>query len=149
MNYYVAIDNLVKNKRWVRNDIGLGKVQYLKLISENEKLKILILSNVLPGPLYTNVDNIVVMSDQITVFYDGEHYETLKEGEYEDFKENITKEEWNTLFHGDVTKDLDELGLVEKEKGFIAQAHDDIQHINTASVNMEISEEICRTYGIR
>ncbi|MEW9094073.1 MAG: hypothetical protein AB2417_03230 [Clostridiaceae bacterium] len=149
MNYCVAIDNLIQNKKWVRNDIGMAKVQFIKLISEKEKLKILITSNTLKGPIYSDVENIIAMNEQVTIFYDGEHCEVLREEEYEDFKGNIRKDEWDVLFHGDVTKDLYELGLVEKEKGFIAQAHKDIEHSILANVNVEASEEICKEFGLK
>lgn len=149
MNYCTAIKSLIENKKWVRNDMGVAKVQFLKLILVKEKLMLLIISNNIPEPLYAKVENIMVINEQITVFYDGEYCITLKEEEYESFKENVRKDEWNVLFHGDVTKDLDELGLVEKEKGFFAELHANTEQFMKANIDRKASEEICKEYGLK
>lgn len=149
MDYCKAIKGLIDSKKWVRNDMGVAKAQFLKLILVKEKLMLLIISNNISEPLYAKVENVMIINEQITVFYDGEYCITLKEEEYESFKENVTKEEWNVLFHGDVTKDLDELGLLEKEKGFFAELHNNTEQFMKANVDRKASEEICSEYGIK
>lgn len=143
------IKNLINSKKWVRNDMGLGKVQFLKLILVKEKLMLLLISNEIKGPLYAKVENIGVINEQITIFYDGEYCELLKEKEYESFKENVTEEEWRVLFHSDVTKDLYELGLVEEEKGFTAQIHENIDTFMETNVDIKASDDICKQYGLK
>ncbi|WP_125154706.1 hypothetical protein [Clostridium rectalis] len=118
MNYSERLIGLI-NKKWVRNDMGLGKVQFLKLISVKEKLFILIISNNIKKPIYSKVEDIIISNNQIVVFYDGEYCEDLKYEEYEKFHNVFSKKEWDTVFKEDVTYKLEEIGVLEKRMDFL------------------------------
>ena len=52
MNYVKNIENIIKSKKWIKNDIGVGMVQYSKLFRGDEELILFIISKKSSKGLY-------------------------------------------------------------------------------------------------
>lgn len=126
MDYIKILDNMISSGKYVRNDIGMGRVQYSKLVMEEEELWILIISAELESPIYTRVENILVVNEEIIVFYDGEYGEILNKQNYENLKDAVTKEEWQMLFEHDAGEKLEGADIVIKDEGYYTEVHDTI-----------------------
>lgn len=148
MNCTRELKNIIKSGKWVRNDIGMGRVQYCKIINMNEELILIIASDSMEIPLFSRVENILVVNDEIIVFYDGEYAETIQKDEYEDFRDYINKKEWDIIFAEDAGGNLEEAGLVSSKSGFYAEVHETISAYMDDGYDEEATEELCEQFNI-
>lgn len=148
MDWIKYLDNILKNKKWVRNDIGMGRVQFVKLMEIEEDLMLIIASDNLEAPFYTRVENLLIVNNELILFYDGEYGEMLNKNEYDDYKEYISKEEWNSIFERELSLKLEELNFSSKEEGFYAELHETIEEYMEDQYDEEASEKLREHYGL-
>lgn len=148
MDYINIIEGIIKSRRYVRNDIGMGRVQYARLFSLKNELFIIIISNELEGPLITRVERIIIINGEIIVFYDGEYGNIIEKEEKDELKHIIDNEEWNAIFSDDIEKTLEETDLVSTAEGFYAEMHDTIEDYMDEGFEEEISDEICKHFRL-
>ncbi|KMJ93104.1 hypothetical protein CBCST_22440, partial [Clostridium botulinum C str. Stockholm] len=60
MNWDNKIEDIIRNDKWIKNDTGLWKVQCSKLFKDEERLKLLLVTDELDGPACAKVEKIVV-----------------------------------------------------------------------------------------
>lgn len=153
MNYIKKLEGLIEEGKYIRNDIGMGRVQHVKPIMMNERLMIIMVSPELEGPIAARIEEIIVLNDEIIVFYDGEFENALSQDEYEDYKENISSDEWNIIFNTDAGEKLEDADLTSRNEGFYAEMHDTIEdYINEDYINEDYdktqSEAISRHFDL-
>lgn len=128
MDNIKRLDYIIKEKKWIRNDIGMGKIQCSKLINLKGELILIISSEVNEKPVWARVEKILVVNGEIILFYDGEYCVELEHQEYEEYKEFVEEDEWNCLFEeGNVSK-LIEKDLISSNDGFYVEAHENINN---------------------
>lgn len=138
MNIKEHIKEILENKRWIKNDTGLWKIQCCKLFEEKERLMLLIVTDELNGPSVARVNKIGVLNeDEIVLFYDNEYNSVLEENEYESYSKILTKEEWDILFSGEAAKKLYNINIISDTSGFYVEPH----------VNMEKFIYECKDYN--
>ena len=128
MNWSQKVENIINNKKWIKNDTGLWKVQCCKLVRDDEDLMVFIVSDELNGPLYTRVEKISVINknSELVVFYDGQYGAVLEESEYDTYSEFVNESEWQALFSGNATTELLKMNMVTDEEGFYIESHEGI-----------------------
>lgn len=149
MDWNREIEDIIENKRWIKNDTGLWKVQCCKLVRDKEELMVFIVTDELDGPAYARVEKIVVTNNnnELVVFYDGEYGAPLEENEYENFSDLITQQEWKALFSGNAVSELINMNLVTEEEGFYIESYEGInKFIN--NFDEKASEEIAEHFNL-
>lgn len=148
MNYINVIEGMIKDRKYVRNDIGMGRVQYARLFTMENELFIIIISNELEGPFVTRVEKIIIVNGEIIVFYDGEYGDILNKEEKNELKHIINNEEWDAIFSDDTGKALEKIGIILTDEGFYAEMHDTIEDYLDEGYEEEVSEEICKHFSL-
>ena len=145
MNYVKNIESIIKSKKWIKNDIGVGRVQYSKLLQIDEELALFIVSNTLEGPIYSRVENLIILNDELNLFYNNDFSETLDREEYEDFSDYLSKGEWESVFDNEPGEKLDENGMVSKKEKYYLQPQENIEGISEDGYD-EDATEVVREY---
>jgi len=140
MNYVKNIENIIKSKKWIKNDIGVGMVQYSKLLEVDEELILFVLSNNLEGPLYLRVENLLIANDELNLFYNNEFSEVLDIEEYDDYCDNLSKIEWKYLFDNEPGEKLDENGMVSKKEKYFLQSYKNLEAVAENGYDEEATE---------
>lgn len=148
MNYINTIEGMTRNGKYVRNDIGMGRVQYARLFAVEKELFIIIISNELEGPILTRVEKIIIVNGEIIVFYDGEYGVVIEKEERDEYKNIIADKEWEAVFSDDTGKALEAIGAVSTDEGFYAEMHDTIEDYIDEGYEEEISEDICKHFNL-
>lgn len=141
MNNTVRIKKIIDEKKWIKNDIGMGRIQCSKAILVNGELLLIICSEVNHKPVWARVEKILVSNDEIILFYDGEYCEELELDEFEEYKNYIGRDEWSILFEDENTKRLEELDLISGSDGFYVDVHENIDNYE-GEFDEEESEKI-------
>ncbi|MDP4091102.1 MAG: hypothetical protein Q8930_17795 [Bacillota bacterium] len=126
MSNIQRLEKIIGEKKWIRNDIGMGRIQCSKAMLINGELLLLICSEVNHKPVWARVEKILVANDEIILFYDGEYCEELDYDEYAEYEEYVSKEEWKVLFEDENTTKLDAQGLISSTDGFYVDVHENI-----------------------
>ncbi|GEM_PF-1551645 len=149
MNWSKKVENIISNKKWVKNDTGLWKVQCCKLVKEEEDLGVFIVSDELDGPLYTRVEKISVINknSELVVFYDGQYGSVLDESEYDTYSGLVTENEWKALFSGNATTELIKMNMVTDEEGFYIESHEGMERFIN-DFDEQASEEIAEHFHL-
>lgn len=147
MDWNEKIEEIIKSGKWIKNDIGMARIQCSKLIKDNEELGLFISSDVYNEPVYARVERIVVANNEVIIFYDNEYESVLEEKEYEDYSDLFSIDEWNALFGGETVEKLKEMNLISEKEGFYVETHESIEsYIN--HYDEIISEDICEHFNL-
>lgn len=149
MEWNKKIEDIIKGKKWMRNDSGLWKVQCCKLFRDNEELMILIVADELEGPACARIEKIAVVNNntELIVFYDNEYDVMLEEDEYENFSEVVSRKEWDVLFEGNATKELIDMGMTLEEEGVYVEPHESVDRF-MKNYDEKTSEEIAEHFHL-
>ncbi|MEA4825808.1 MAG: hypothetical protein VB130_04135 [Clostridium sp.] len=147
MDWNSKIENIIQNKKWIKNDTGLWKVQCCKLVRDKEELMVFIVTDELDGPAYARVEKMVITNNELVVFYDGEYGAPLEENEYENFSDLLTQREWRVLFSGNAVSELLDMDIVTEEEGFYIESHEGINRFIN-NFDEKASEEIAEHFNL-
>ncbi|QGU95622.1 hypothetical protein GOM49_11475 [Clostridium bovifaecis] len=149
MDWNNKIENILNNKKWIKNDTGLWKIQCCKLFKDNEELMLFIVTDELNGPAVTKVEKVVITNNnnELVMFYDNQYDIVLEEGEYEHYSEFLTVREWDALFSGNAVKELLEMDMVSEEEGFYVEPHEGIERFMN-NYDERASEEIAEHFNL-
>jgi len=148
MNYVKNIENIIKSKKWIKNDMGVQSVQYSKLLGIDEELALFIVSNTLEAPLYSRVENLLIVNDELNLFYNTEFSEILDREEYEDYSDYLSKGEWESLFDNDPGDTLDENGMVSKKEKYYLQSQENIEGIMENGYDEDATETLREYFNL-
>lgn len=147
MEWNEKVQNIIKDKKWSKNSIRLGRVQCGKLMEEKGELGLVITSDVLTKPLYGRVEKMVVADNEIIVFYDDNYASILGEEEYDKFSNYFSKEEWQSLFGGDTIEYLEKMNLIEEREGFYLETHETVeQYLGKSDENA--TKDLCSKFNL-
>lgn len=127
MDSIKRLEKIIKDKQWIQNDIGMGRIQCAKACIINDELILIICSNISDTPAWARIEKILVQNDEIILFYDGEYCEKIPYDDYEEYSEFINPEEWSLIFGENVADNLKENNLVSQEDGFYIDVHQNIE----------------------
>lgn len=147
MDWNSKIENIIQNKKWIKNDTGLWKVQCCKLVRDKEELMVFIVTDELDGPAYARVEKMVITNNELVIFYDGEYGAPLEENEYENFSDLLTQREWRVLFSGNAVSELLDMDIVTEEEGFYIESHEGINRFIN-NFDEKASEEIAEHFNL-
>jgi len=148
MNYAKNVENIIKSKKWIKNDIGAQRVQYSKLFEIDEELALFIVSNTLEGTLYSRVENLLIVNDELNLFYNSEFSDILDREEYEDYSDHLSKGEWESIFDNDPGEKLEENGMVSKKEKYYLQSHENIEAIMENGYDEETTETLREYFNL-
>jgi hypothetical protein len=126
MNSVIRLENIIQDKKWTKNDIGMGRIQCGKLIQNKEDLILIIAPVMPPGPIYARVKKILLVNNVLKVFYDGENCEKLNIGEFDQYKSFLTEDEWNVIYDMDIIKKLELMNMISKREIFEMDVYENI-----------------------
>ncbi|MEG1002634.1 hypothetical protein [Clostridium sp.] len=129
MDLINSVKEILENKKWIKNDIGMSRVQLAKLMNLNDSLVVLIKTDSKKEPLWAMVEKIIKINDDVMVFFDGRYDTFISKDEYDDYKNYISQDEWNLLFKEDGIKKIIEKNLID-EKGFYLDIHDNLRNFD-------------------
>lgn len=148
MNHSKNIENIIKSKKWIKNDMGAQKFQYSKLLEIDEELALFIVSNTLEGPIYSRVENLLIVNDELNLFYNNEFSEVLDREEYEDYSDYLSKAEWRALFDNDPCEKLDENGMASKKEKYYLQSQNNIESIMESGYDEDVTETVREYFNL-
>lgn len=142
------IEEIIRKGKWVKNDIGMSRLQCSKIVKDEKELLILIVSNVLDTPIATRVEKIMVVSDELILFYDGQYAERIEKDEFERYKNFLSEEEWNIILGRDAVSKLISNDMVNEEEGFYVEMHETIEKYIKNGYDKNSSDMISRKYNL-
>lgn len=148
MDYSKIIEDVIKENKWVRNNIGMEKIQCIKLVKENENLMVIIVADKLAFPICSLVKKIMVDDGEIILFYDGQYYERVEEGEYNRYKNYLDKEEWNIILGDDPAENLFRKNRVGNREGFYVQLHETVKEFINGKYDKKYTDELNHIYNL-
>lgn len=146
MDYYSKLNDIIKNKKWFINDMGFGRIQFIKLGLLNEILNVFIICNDNKDIIYNKIEDMVVANEQIVIYYNLKEMKVLHSDEYEVFRNIFTKDEWNGIFTEEPSIMLERLGLIEGKKPVISQLYKNIDNI--IDIDHKASKDICEKFKL-
>lgn len=151
MNKKDLINEIIKRNKWVKNDIAMGRVICSKLIKTNSEpeLMAIITSDQLKKPLAAYIEQILVVKDELVLFYDGQYPTEIEKEEYENYKNYFTKDEWEIVFKDNPTLNLLSGGYISKEEGYYLEIHETMEKFMRRGVNEKESEEIKKEFNLK
>lgn len=147
MDAQKIIESVIKEGKWIQNDIGGTRVQCFKLVKDENKLMVIIASDKLQCPISSMVEKIMVMDNGVVLFYDGQYYERVEENEYNLYKKYLTKDEWNIVVNKDPVENLIKKNLVSDRSGIFADIHESVETYINRKYNKEATEELNHIYN--
>lgn len=148
MNLDNKIEKIINNNKWIKNDIGMGRVQCVKLVKDSKELLVIIVSNTLSTPISCRIEKIIIAHEEIVVFYDGEYIQRVEKDEYNRYRNFLNENEWNVIFRNDPVKQLYENHMISEEKGFYAEMHETLEKYMESGYDAEASEFLCKKYNL-
>ncbi|AJA47535.1 hypothetical protein CPAST_c14560 [Clostridium pasteurianum DSM 525 = ATCC 6013] len=148
MDIEYKIEKLIYEGKWVKNDIGMGRIQCVKLVKDSKELLVIIVSNTLNTPVSCRVEKIIIVNGEIIVFYDGEYMQRVEKEEKDIYKGILNEREWNIIFKDDPVKKLYENNMISNEKGFYIEMHETLEKYMENGYDTEASKFICKKYNI-
>ena len=146
MDYYSKLNDIIKNKKWFINDMGFGRIQFIKLGLLNETLNVFIICNDNKDIMYNKIEDMVVANEQIVIYYNLKEMKVLHSDEYELFRNIFTKDEWKGIFTKEPSIMLERLGLIEGKKPVISQLYKNIDNI--IDIDHKASKDICEKFKL-
>lgn len=148
MNWIKNVEGILKNGKWVKNSLGMGRVQFAKLVEIDEELMIFILSESYDGPIFTRVENLFVSNNELIVFYDGEYTENIEITDYDEYESFFSDEEWEAMFRETGGEGLLELNIVSKKELFFAELNENINDYVESGYDEEATDALCERFNI-
>lgn len=148
MDMEIKIDELISNGKWIKNDIGMGRVQCSKMVKDAKELLILIVSDTLDTPICSMVEKILVVSNEIIIFYDGQYVQKVEKSEYERYKQFLDHEEWKIIFNKGVIKELIKNKMISEDQGFYVEMHETLEQYMKNGYDKKSSDTICNKYHL-
>ncbi|MCR3761897.1 hypothetical protein [Clostridium felsineum] len=148
MDYLKTIEEIIRENKWIRNDIGMGKIQCTKIVKENEKLMAIIVSNKLETPISSFIRKIIVLDGEIILFYDGEYYEKVEEGEYNRYKDYFSADEWKIIMGNNKTQELVQRDKVSKREGIYVEIHETAKEYINSNYDEKQTNELNNMYKL-
>lgn len=142
------IEHIINNNKWIKNDIGMGRVQCVKLVKDSKELLVIIVSNTLSTPISCRVEKIIISNGEIIVFYDGQYIQRVEKGEYNRYRNFLNENEWNVIFRHDPIKQLYENRMIGEEEKFYAEMHETLERYMERGYDTEASEFLCKKYNL-
>ena len=147
MDAVKRIEKIIVEKKWVRNDIGMGRTQCSKLMNIGDELILIIASATTNRPIWARVEKILYENSNLTIFYDGQYCEELNISEYEEYKEYINSYEWNAIFQDNSHLRLDNMKLISTDDGFYIDVHDNLDNYKE-EYDIEYSKKINNHFSL-
>lgn len=141
-----TIESIIKEGKWIQNDIGGTRIQCFKLLKDENKLMIIIVSDKLQCPISSTIEKIMVVDEGIVLFYDGQYYERAEKNEYNLYKKYLAENEWNIVINKDPVKNLIKSNLVSNRSGIFADIHETVEEYMNKKYNKEATDEINHIY---
>ncbi|KOF57417.1 MULTISPECIES: hypothetical protein [Clostridium] len=141
------IESAVKEGKWIQNDIGGNRIQCFKLVKDENKLMVIIISDKLQCPISSTVEKIMVMDKGIVLFYDGQYYERVEEKEYNLYKKYITEDEWTIILNSHPVENLIKKDLVSDRSGIYVDVHESIEDYISRKYNKKDTDELNYIYN--
>jgi hypothetical protein len=135
------IENILKEKKWIRNDLGMGRTQCVKLTKINDEPIIVISSAISIKPLWARISRFLAVECNIIAFYEGAVCEELEREDYEHFKEFFTPEEWSVIYGENTEEELENMSLITRDDTLYAEVFE-LYDEYEADFNEVASEEI-------
>lgn len=142
------IDNIIKGGKWVKNDIGMGRVQCSKLVRDKEKMMIILISDKIEFPICSQVEKMVVVNGEIIMFYDGQYYERVEEEEYDRYKDYLSRDEWSIIHGSEPIKKLEEKNMISDTDGFYAEIHETVNKYIEREYDKKATDELNLAYKL-
>lgn len=147
MNAQEIIESVVKEGKWIQNDIGGTRIQCFKVAKDENKLMVIIVSDKLQCPISSMVEKIMVMDKGVVLFYDGQYYERVEENEYNLYKRYLTQDEWNIVINKDPVENLIKKNLVSDRSGIFADIHETVEDYMNRKYDKEATDELNHIYN--
>ena len=145
-----TLDKIIKNNKWVKNDIAMGRIQCSKLVRTNGEPQLLaiITSNELKTPVATYIEEIIVTNNQLILFYDGQYLTTIEKADYEEYKNYLSTEEWEIVFSKKPSDELVNRGMIADGQGYLLEVHETMEEFMRRGYLEELSNEIQQMYHL-
>ena len=148
MDMTSKIDEFISNGKWIKNDIGMGRVQCCKIVRDEKELLILIVSDTLDTPISVSVEKILVVSNEIILFYDGQYIQRVEKSEYKRYKHFLSEEEWRVIFEKNIVKELIKNKMISEDKGFYVEMHETLERYMKNGYDEKLTDIICHKYNL-
>ncbi|AGK98231.1 hypothetical protein [Clostridium pasteurianum] len=142
------IEEIINNGKWIKNDIGMGRVQCIKPVKDSKEMLVIIVSDTLSTPISCRVEKIIIANGEIIVFYDGEYIQRVEKDEYDRYRNFLNENEWDAIFRHDPVKHLYENHMISEEKGLYAEMHETLEKYMQSGYDTEASEFLCKKYNL-
>lgn len=148
MNWIKNIEGIIKNGKWVKNNLGMGRIQFGKLVEIDEELMLFIVSDSFDGPLFARVENMLVSNNELIIFYDGEYTENVENTDYDEYSNFFSEEEWDAMYSDTVGDALPDLNIVAKKELFYAELSENVDDYIESGYDEEATDEICERFNV-
>ncbi|MFD3156029.1 hypothetical protein ACFIJ5_04060 [Haloimpatiens sp. FM7330] len=143
------IEDIISSRRWVKNNISMGRIQCSKLLKEKDKLNLVIVSDSLDKPLYAMVQKIIINNGEIIMCFDGEYPLNINKDQYDEFKDYFTVDEWDNIFNNkNITEYLIKDNLINNKEGYLFVVHQNAELYIKDGFDKEATEELCCHYSL-
>ncbi|MFL0250346.1 hypothetical protein ACJDT4_07905 [Clostridium neuense] len=147
MNAQEIIENVVREGKWIKNNIGATRVQCFKLVEEEKKLMVIIVSDKLECPISSAVEKIMAMDTGIVLFYDGQYYQRVEKNEYDLYKKYLSKDEWNIVLGNEPIENLIKNDLISDKDEISAEVHDNTEAYISRSYDKSDTDKLNYIYN--
>lgn len=142
------IEEFINKGKWIKNDIGMGRIQCAKLVKDIKELMVIIVSNTMDTPVSCRVEKIIVIHGEILFFYDGQYVQRVEREERNRYKNFLNEEEWNIIFKDNPIENLDKKNMISKEDRFYVEIHESLETYMHNDYDVEASKFICEKYNL-
>mgnify|MGYP000075901302 CR=1 FL=1 len=127
MELAVSFPEVMKNKKWIRNNMGMGRMQFIKFaMSENEPV-VIMFSDILEKPQCSKVKQFVVKGCNVIALYDGTNCNELDRCEFGSYADYFEQDEWDVMYEQEAEESLKGMELLNNESGVSAEVYGTIQ----------------------
>lgn len=149
MDAQLLIEKIIDEGKWVKNDIGMWKIQCAKLVRDKGDLLLILVSDKAGLPVSCRVESALIVHEELILFYDKEYSEKVEKNEQHRYKELLTEKEWNIVFEEKVTEKLIKNNMVSEKLGFYAEPHETMKQYLQNDYDLEVSNKICERYNLK
>lgn len=147
MDAVKRIEKIINEKKWAKNNIGMGRVQCSKLMRIGNELILIIASTTTNKPIWARVEKILYKNSNFTIFYDGQYCEELNVYEYDEYKDYISSYEWNAIFQDNSDLKLDNMKLISRDERFCIDVYDNLDNYKE-EFDIEYSKSINNHFSL-
>ncbi|ADL52597.1 hypothetical protein [Clostridium cellulovorans] len=145
-----TLDKIIQSNRWVKNDIAMGRIQCSKVVRTNGEPELLaiITSNELKEPVAAYIEEVLVANNQLILFYDGQFLTSIGKDEYGEYKDYLSREEWEIVFSKKPSDELVNRGMIAEGQGYLLEIHESMEEFMRRGYSEELSNEIQQMYHL-